>query len=132
MWRVSRYAKREKGRAGTFENCVNLTSVTLPNTVTTIGERAFKNCRELTSITLPNAVTIERGAFCDCPKLTSVVFRPPVSWGAFVCWAVGSSRNRDNCQLTTLRHLRNVLRLITTFALWSLKDGSDIDPFRIL
>ena len=38
---------------------------------------------------------------------------PPPS---FIAWSVGSSRNRDNWQLTTVKQLRNVLSLITTFA----------------
>jgi len=36
-----------------FYNCKNLTSITLPNNVTTINEGAFYGCSSLTSITLP-------------------------------------------------------------------------------
>ena len=41
-----------------FEYCRNLlTSITIPNSVTKIGEAAFINCSSLTSITIPNSVT---------------------------------------------------------------------------
>ena len=35
----------------------NLTSVTIPNSVTSIGGSAFFNCKSLASITIPNSVT---------------------------------------------------------------------------
>jgi hypothetical protein len=72
----------------------------------------------LTSLTLPDSLTdVGICAFGECCCLTSVTFRPPVSRGAFITWAVGDSRNRDNWQITTLKHSRNVLRIITKFGL---------------
>ena len=53
--------------------CSSLTSVTIPNSVTSIGENAFWNCISLTSVTIPNSVTyIDWGAFNSCISLTSV------------------------------------------------------------
>ncbi len=40
-----------------FKNCVSLTSVTISNSVTSIGSSAFYYCTSLTSITIPNCVT---------------------------------------------------------------------------
>ena len=56
-----------------FEYCRDLTSVTIPNSVTSIGAGAFYGCSGLTSVTIPNSVTsIGEEAFSDCKSLTSV------------------------------------------------------------
>ena len=56
-----------------FSDCTGLTSVTIPNSVTSIGSNAFSNCTGLTSVTIPNSVTsIGSNAFSNCTGLTSV------------------------------------------------------------
>ena len=56
-----------------FYNCSGLTSVTIPNSVTSIGAYAFSYCRSLTNITIPDSVTsISDYAFQYCTGLTSV------------------------------------------------------------
>ena len=56
-----------------FGWCRGLTSVTIPNSVTSIGPDAFGWCRGLTSVTIPNSVTsIGSGAFGGCRGLTYV------------------------------------------------------------
>ena len=42
--------------AGAFEDCYALTSVTIPNSITSIESFAFKNCQSLNSINIPQSV----------------------------------------------------------------------------
>ena len=56
-----------------FNDCNQLISITLPNTITIIGNSAFRGCSALTSFTIPNNVTsIGNYAFEDCINLTSI------------------------------------------------------------
>ena len=58
---------------GAFSYCTGLTSITIGNSVTSIGSWAFRDCTGLTSITIGNSVTsIGESAFLDCSSLTSV------------------------------------------------------------
>ena len=50
-----------------FDDCRNLKSVTIPNSVTIIGNSAFADCTRLTSVNIPNSVTSSGGwAFHYC------------------------------------------------------------------
>ena len=57
-----------------FCDCTGLTSVSIPNSLTSIGSSAFLYCTGLTSVTIPNCVTsIGNSAFSGCSSLTSVI-----------------------------------------------------------
>ena len=54
-----------------FGFCTNLTSITLPNSITSIGSSAFNGCTSLTNLTLPSSLTtIGNNAFNGCTSLT--------------------------------------------------------------
>lgn len=57
-----------------FQGCTALTSVTLPNTCTTINRQAFENCTNLTSIDTSNVTGMNHQCFSQCTNLTSLDF----------------------------------------------------------
>lgn len=64
---------------GAFDGCVNLNSINLPSSLTTIGDYAFKQTG-LTSVVIPSSVTsIGQRAFYKCNSMTSLSFSGPVS-----------------------------------------------------
>lgn len=61
-----------------FVNCPQLTNISIPNSVTYIGFSAFNSCTSLKSITLPSSLsTISILCFCNCGNLETI--RIPVS-----------------------------------------------------
>ncbi|MDO4820141.1 MAG: leucine-rich repeat domain-containing protein, partial [Prevotella sp.] len=94
-----------------FESCSGLTSMTIPNSVTSIGGAAFSGCSGLKSIEIPNSVTsigdmafhycgltsvtignsvtsIGKDAFSDCSGLTAITIPNSVT-------SIGESAFRD-------------------------------------
>lgn len=65
---------RHYGDGDAFAYCKQLTSVTLSDSITSIGGGAFLACSQLTSVTLPDSlVSIGYEAFMGCGSLTSIV-----------------------------------------------------------
>ena len=74
------YTVNEVGR-WSFYDCVGLTSVTIPSSVTYIDDYAFENCTGLTSITIPSSVTaIGHEVFASCTGLTSLTIPSSVTY----------------------------------------------------
>ncbi|MBQ6006472.1 MAG: leucine-rich repeat domain-containing protein [Selenomonadaceae bacterium] len=79
-----------------FAGCKSLTSIQIPNSVTTINY-AFTECKSLTSIQIPNSVkTIGEGAFYACTSLTSVKIPDSVT-------TIGEEAFRDCESLTSIQ-----------------------------
>lgn len=64
-----------------FWYCANLTSISIPNSVTAIEAFAFRGCSSLTSIVIPKSVTnIGWYAFFDCSSLTTFAFGSNITY----------------------------------------------------
>lgn len=66
----------------------SLTSITIPNSVTSLGDSVFMGCRSLTYIEIPNSVTsMGYQVFSGCSSLTSITCKavtpPTLGFGVF-------------------------------------------------
>jgi hypothetical protein len=72
-------ANTRNARLRFFEDCIFLTSVTLPQNIEAISMSMFRNCRSLPEITIPrNVKTIDDSAFAGCESLISVTFESQI------------------------------------------------------
>ena len=96
-----------------FYYCTGLTSITIGNSVTSIGDWVFRYCTTLTSVTIGNGVTsISLGAFSGCTGLTSITIPDSVT-------SIGNSAFSNCTGLTELilKNADNVVALNSTNAL---------------
>ena len=89
---------------GAFENCTGLTSVTIPNSVTSIGNNSFRNSG-LASVTIPDSVTsIGISSFYGCTSLASVTIPNSVN-------SIGNSAFRECSSLTSITIPNSVISI---------------------
>ena len=60
--------------SGTFEGCVNLTNVVVPECVNVIGANSFKDCASLKNLSFSGITGVGANAFSGCDRLTSIIF----------------------------------------------------------
>ena len=89
-WKIDGYTVTAIGDEAFYYH--NITSVILPNTVKSIGNRAFAECSSLSSIKIPNGVeSIGEATFYRCTSLTSIVIPASVTYVARDVFAGGST-----------------------------------------
>jgi hypothetical protein len=92
---------------GGFSDCTNLTGITIPNSVTSIGQYAFSGT-SLTSVVIPDSVTnIGYGAFKDCSSLTSVTLPANANFTSIAQYAFSGT------SLTSITIPKNVTEIVT-------------------
>ena len=102
-------------------NCPSLTSVTIPNSVTSIGNYAFWGCSSLTSVTIPNSVTsIGYDAFKDCSSLTSVTIGNSVT-------SIGRSAFSGCSSLTSV----TIPNSVTSIGEWAFSSCSSLTSINV-
>ena len=90
-----------KGISGAFSGCTELTSVSIPNSVTFISDNSFEDCIKLSSIDIPQSVvTIGANAFSGCCGLTSFFLPKSVTtFGNLVSGALTGCSNLSSIEV---------------------------------
>ena len=102
-----------------FEYCENLKSIHIPNSVTSIGDCAFRSCRNLTSIHISDSVTsIGDCAFYDCESLTSIHISDSVT-------SIGDEAFRYCNNLTSI-HISDSVTSIGDYAFYDCESLTSI------
>ena len=121
-----------KGREGTYVIGASITSVTIPNSVTSIAESAFNGCKELSSLTIPDRVTnIGKRAFDGCKSLTSITLPNSVTnLGEYAfsnCTSLSSVKIPDSIDVINVGTFYSCTGLTSVEIPSSVKDLSGFD-----
>ena len=104
-----------------FFDCNNITSVNIPNTVSSIGQHSFQSCDGLLSVNIPNTVTIiGECAFDGCSGLTSIIIPPSVTY-------IGPSAFGDCSNLISI----NIPNTVTSINSYTFQNCSSLSSIII-
>lgn len=105
-----------------FSQCSSLISISLPNTITAIGDRAFEGCSKLTSMDLSKTktTTIGASAFASCVNLGTIIFPTTLT-------IIGTSAFKDDTNLRSVQNLeKTIVSTINKDAFWECKNLSSV------
>jgi hypothetical protein len=90
------------GSTGAFEGCTQLTSITIPDSVTILYKYAFYGCTNLESVTLSaNLEQIDYQSFFDCTSLTEITIPASVNYLGGSAFYGCSNLSTVTCLATT-------------------------------
>lgn len=105
-----------------FLQCSSLISISLPNTITAIGDRAFESCSKLTSMDLSKTktTTIGTSAFASCGNLGTIILPTTLT-------IIGTSAFKDDTNLRSVQNLeKTIVSTINKDAFWECKNLSSV------
>ena len=105
-----------------FSQCSSLISISLPNTITAIGDRAFEGCSKLTSMDLSKTktTTIGTSAFASCGNLGTIILPTTLT-------IIGTSAFKDDTNLRSVQNLeKTIVSTINKDAFWECKNLSSV------
>ena len=85
-----------------FYDCSEMTSVSLPTTLETMGASVFMDCTSLTSVTIPRSVVnVKQDAFSGCTALKNVTYTGTTAdWKALTIYSGNEALTRANVRCT--------------------------------
>ena len=105
-----------------FSQCSSLISISLPNTITAIGDRAFEGCSKLTSMDLSKTktTTIGTSAFTSCGNLGTIILPTTLT-------IIGTSAFKDDTNLRSVQNLeKTIVSIINKNAFLECKNLSSV------
>ena len=104
-----------------FATCKLLLSITIPNNVTSIGYFVFAGCESLTFVIIPNSVTtLEEGVFSGCTSLSNITIPNSVT-------SIGNGSFQFCTSLTTI----SIPNSVTTIDIEAFYDCSSLATITI-
>ena len=104
-----------------FSYCQKLTSIDIPNSVTSLGAYAFDNCYALSSVHLSNSITsIGNSTFKSCHSLTSIVIPASVT-------SIGDNAFNDCIHLSSI----DIPNSVTEIRYYAFNNCTDLSSVRL-